>query len=185
MLAITRERRNTLSYASENRETEIQQRQQQVGSDGMVNPVEIQTKEGKEEPEDGASRVAHENSCGRKIEEQEAQACAKKGPGNRHAHRRRSGRVQQDVSEAGDGHNTGREAIGAVEKVESVYKQHDKQTREADIQPCAAEDVQPPLCLRNKQTRHNLRDQTNSRRQATQIVDEPGQPHDQKGDKNS
>src|SRR6516164_4741636 len=129
-----------------------------MGSDGVVNPVEIQTKEGKEEPEDGASGVAHENSCGRKIEEQEAQACAKKGPGNRHTYRRRSSRVQQDVSEAGDGYDTGCEAIGAVEKVESVYKQHDKQTREEDIQPRAVEDVQPPLCLRNKQTRQSLRD---------------------------
>src|SRR5262249_16392496 len=129
-----------------------------MGSDGMVNPVEIQAKEGKEEPEDGASGVAHENSCGRKVEEQEAQACATNGPRTPHTHRSPPRRAQQNVSEPGQANNSGGEPTGDTEEFESFKKKNKKQTREANIYPCAAETVQPPLCLSNKQTRQNLRD---------------------------
>src|SRR5215469_5734991 len=97
-----------------------------MGSDGMMDPVKIQTQERKQEAKNSAAGIAHKDPCWWKIEEQKTEAGAQKAPGNCHANRRGSGRVQHDVPEAGNRHDSGREPIGAVEKVESVYKQHEK-----------------------------------------------------------
>ena len=155
-----------------------------MGTNCVVNTIEIEAEKCREEAEDSAPRIAHEEFCRRKIENEKTQASAEQGPGNCRAHRRAAGGIQSDISHAGDGDDSRRQPIGAVKKVESIYENHHEDARGNSIEQLILKDREPPLRLGHERARNQLDHQPEPGRQSNQVIHEACDPHQQQREKN-
>jgi hypothetical protein len=188
MLAISLEGRRAFAKSAEHCQKEIENRQagenygqQQMSPDAMMNPIKVQTKKRQEETKYRASGIAHENLCGRKIEQQESKACSQKAPGNRRTHRRSASRIQKCIAQARHSNNARREAIRAIEEVERIHEQHDKSTSQKDVDKPVAESGENPRGLGNKQASEELRSQPDAGMQIPKVVHQTGCPNQEQG----
>jgi hypothetical protein len=109
VLAIADKWRCAFSEAPEDGQNKIEQgqarknqRQEEIGSQGVVHAVKIEAEKCGQKPQNGAAGVAHKDFCRREVEKQEANAGAEETPRDGGAYGSAPGCVQQDVTEANE-----------------------------------------------------------------------------------
>src|SRR5215472_1845804 len=95
VLAVAQEWRNPFPHSAYDRQAQVEERKarkcngkQPMRADRMVNAIEIQSKEGQKESQNGAAGISHEDARRWKVKEEKSHAGAEHRPGNGRSNRR-------------------------------------------------------------------------------------------------